>query len=55
VIESWHPTVECELRRIGHFAAKAQTWAKDFGDYNTCRRHSACHLMPPLTYEKLAA
>jgi putative transposase len=58
VIESWHSTVEFELRALEHFAtkkaarAKVATWIED---YNTCRRHSACQMMPPVTYEKTLA
>jgi transposase InsO family protein len=49
VIESWHSTVEFELRRLEHFATRAAAragvaaWIED---YNTARRHSACGLMP---------
>jgi transposase InsO family protein len=58
VIESWHSTLEFELRSIEHFAtrqaarAKVAAWIED---YNTCRRHSACQMMPPVTYEKTLA
>jgi len=58
VIESWHSTLEFELRRTEHFttqnAARAgvAAWIED---YNTKRRHSACQKMPPLAYEKLLA
>jgi hypothetical protein len=50
VIESWHSTVEFELRRIEHFAARAAArvrvaaWIED---YNHSRRHSACGMMSP--------
>ena len=58
VIESWHSTVEFELRRVQHFATRAQAragvaaWIED---YNTRRRHSACQMMPPVAYEALMA
>ncbi len=54
VIESWHSTLEFELRRIEHFKTKAQAragvaaWIED---YNTARRHSACAMMPPVAWE----
>jgi putative transposase len=58
VIESWHSTLEFELRRVQHFATKEQArtavpaWIED---YNTRRRHTACRKMPPATYEQLLA
>jgi transposase InsO family protein len=58
VIESWHSTVEFELRRAEHFATKATaragvaTWIED---HNTNRRHSACQMMPPARYEQVLA
>ena len=58
VIESWHSTLEFELRRIQHFATKQQArtavaaWIED---YNTRRRHTACQKMPPAAYEQLLA
>jgi transposase InsO family protein len=58
VIESWHSTLEFELRAVEHFAtkkaarAKAAAWIED---YNTCRRHSACQMLPPASYEKTLA
>ena len=57
VIESWHSTVEFELRRIGHFAARAAArvrvaaWIEE---YNTVRRHSACGMMSPVAWELAA-
>ena len=57
VIESWHSTVEFELRRIEHFATRAQAragvaaWIEE---YNTARRHSACGMMPPVAWELAA-
>jgi transposase InsO family protein len=58
VIESWHSTLEFELRAVEHFTTKAAARANVaawIGDYNTCRRHSACQMMPPVTYEKTLA
>ena len=58
VIESWHSTLEFELRRVQHFATRQQArtavaaWIED---YNTKRRHSACQKMPPAAYEQLLA
>ena len=57
VIESWHSTLEFELRRIEDFATRAQArgrvaaWIEE---YNTTRRHSACGMMPPLAWELAA-
>ena len=57
VIESWHSTLEFELRRLEHFATRAQArtrvaaWIED---YNTTRRHSACGMMPPVAWELAA-
>ena len=58
VIESWHSTLEFELRRLEHFATKAAARAKVAAwieDYNTKRRHTACQKMPPAAYEQLLA
>jgi putative transposase len=58
VIESWHSTLEFELRRLEHFAtrsaarAKVSAWIED---YNTNRRHSACQMMSPIRYEQALA
>ena len=57
VIESWHSTVEFELRRIEHFAPRAAAragvaaWIED---YNHSRRHSACAMMSPVAWELAA-
>lgn len=58
VIESWHSTLEFELRRTEHFATRAAARAKVAAwieDYNTRRRHSSCQMMPPAAYEQLLA
>jgi putative transposase len=58
VIESWHSTLEFELRRAERFATKTAARAKVAAwieDYNTKRRHSACQKMPPARYEHLLA
>ena len=57
VIESWHSTVEFELRRIEHFATRAQARARVAAwieDYNHNRRHSACGMMSPVAWELAA-
>jgi putative transposase len=54
VIESWHSTLEFELRRVEHFATRAQARARVAAwieEYNTIRRHSACAMMPPVAWE----
>ena len=58
VIESWHSTLEFELRRKEHFTTRAAARAKVAAwieDYNTKRRHSACQKMPPARYEQMLA
>jgi putative transposase len=58
VIESWHSTLEFELRSVEHFATKAQAKAKVAAwieDYNTVRRHSALRMMSPVSYEQALA
>jgi putative transposase len=58
VIESWHSTVEFELRRLEHFATKAQAragvaaWIED---YNLHRRHSSLGMLSPVAYEQALA
>ena len=58
VIESWHSTLEFELRRIEHFATKAAaragvaSWIED---YNYHRRHSALGRISPVDYERALA
>jgi putative transposase len=54
VIESWHSTVEFELRRVEHFATRAAARARVAAwieDYNHSRRHSACGMMSPVAWE----
>ena len=54
VIESWHSTLEFELRALEHFATRAQARARAAAwieDYNTRRRHSALRMMSPVDYE----
>lgn len=58
VIESWHSTLEFELRSVEHFATKAQAKARVAAwieDYNTVRRHSALRMMSPAQYEQALA
>jgi transposase InsO family protein len=55
VIESWHSTLEFELRRLEHFATKAEaraTVAAWIEDYNHDRRHSALGMLSPIAYER---
>jgi transposase InsO family protein len=54
VIESWHSTLEFELRSAEHFATKAAARARVaawIDDYNRHRRHSALRMMSPVDYE----
>jgi Integrase core domain len=57
IIESWHCTRSLgsvqpgvSIRATGR--AKVAAWREDC---NTNRRHSACHMLPPVTYEKKLA
>ena len=55
VIESWHSTLEFELRSLRGFATRAQARAAVAAwieDYNTVRRHSALGMVPPAAYER---
>jgi transposase InsO family protein len=58
VIESWHSTLEFELRSLHTFATRAQArtavaaWIED---YNHVRRHSALGMMSPVDYERSLA
>ena len=57
-IESWHSTLEFELRRLEHFATRAQartSVAAWIEDYNTDRKHSALGMMSPVQYEQALA
>ena len=55
VIESWHSTLEFELRRLQHLAARATArtgvaaWIEE---YNTIRRHSSLGMLSPAGYER---
>jgi putative transposase len=55
VIESWHSTLEFELRRDARFATRAEArravveW---IDDYNHDRRHSALGMRSPIAYEQ---
>ena len=54
VIESWHSTLEFELRRDSRFATRAQARrevADWIDDYNRTRRHSALGMRSPIDYE----
>ena len=58
VIESWHSTLEFELRSVEHFATKAAARTRVpawIHDYNHNRRHSACQMMSPVDYERALA
>jgi len=58
VIESWHSTMEFELRSLQHFATRAQARAAVAAwieDHNTRRRHSACQKLPSAAHEQLLA
>jgi transposase InsO family protein len=58
VIESWHSTLEFELRRLEHFATRAAAragvaaWIED---YNYHRRHSSLGRVSPVDYERALA
>jgi putative transposase len=58
VIESWHSTLEWELRRDQHLTTRAQArtvvgaWIED---YNIARRHSALGMLSPVAYERTLA
>ncbi len=58
VIESWHSTVEWELRRAERFATRAQAragvaaWSEDD---NYHRRHSSLGRVSPVDYERSLA
>jgi putative transposase len=54
VIESWHSTLEFELRQLEHFTTKAQacrrlaTWIQE---YNHGHRRSSLEMRSPIDYE----
>ena len=55
VIESWHSTLEFELRREHHFTAQSAARAGVaawIDDYNRHRRHSALGMKSPADYEQ---
>ena len=58
VIESWHSTLEFELRRLEHYATRAAAragvaaWIED---YNYHRRHSSLGRVSPVDYERSLA
>jgi transposase InsO family protein len=55
VIESWHSTLEFELRRIEHFTTNVEARAQVAAwieDYNHNRRHSALGMLSPTAYER---
>jgi putative transposase len=55
VIESWHSTLEFELRAVERFTTRAAARARVSAwieDYNTRRRHSALAMMTPVRYEQ---
>ena len=54
MIESWHSTVEFELRQFEHFTTKAQACTRVaawIGEYNHDRRHSSLGMRSPVAYE----
>jgi transposase InsO family protein len=58
VIESWHSTLEFELRSLRRFATRAEARAavaEWIQDYNHVRRHSALGMMSPAGYERSLA
>ena len=55
VIESWHSTLEFELRALEHFATRAAARARVpawIEEYNHDRRHSALGMISPIAYER---
>lgn len=54
VIESWHSTLEFELRRLEHYPTKAAARAgvaAFIDEYNRERRHSALQMRSPIDFE----
>jgi putative transposase len=57
VIESWHSTLDFELRSLEHFATKTDARrrvAAWIDEYNRDRRHSALSMRSPIDYELAA-
>jgi transposase InsO family protein len=54
VIESWHSTVQFELRQLEHFATtdharrRVAIWIEE---YNHDRRHSSLEMLSPVDYQ----
>jgi hypothetical protein len=58
VIESWHSTLEFELRPVRTFTTRAEaraTVAAWIEDCNYHRGHSACQMMSPVDHEQALA
>jgi putative transposase len=58
VIESWHSTLEFELRRLDHFTTKAQARAAVIAwieEYNHERIHTGIGMTSPIDYERRLA
>jgi hypothetical protein len=58
VIESWHSTLEFELRGLERFATKAAARVRVaawIDEYNRDRKHSSCGMRSPLDYESRPA
>ena len=54
LIESWHSTLEFELRGLERFATKADARARVaawIDEYNRDRKHSSCGMRSPVDYE----
>ena len=54
VIESWHSTLEFELRREEHFTTRTEARAAGamfIDDYNKNQRHSSIGMRTPIAYE----
>ena len=54
VIESWHSTLEFELRSMHRFTTRVEARravVEFIDDYNQNRRHSSIGMQPPIAYE----